>query len=210
MRGWTGDSGVTWCCEMRKGLLVSTSFLFKRVMSLQDLAGLIRIRSIVGHADFFIIEEPGKCGPTVEHVIHGLGHIVMTRQLGLFGFYLDVQFLDRRSDELLPQFQTLSSRQFDQFSFQIKDYADQTHGFAGQRRETGRSVFRARAHDLGDISQYKEFSSALSPTYAPGEGRLLHSRPHMPCASCELESRYAPVVVPLIGAGPSHRQLSEN
>ncbi len=32
----------------------------------------------------------------------------------------------------------------------------------------------------------------------------------LPCASCELKSRNALVVMPLIGAGPSHRQLSEN
>ncbi len=124
---------------------------------------------IVGQADFSIIEEPGKGCPAVEHVVHGLGHVVMTRQLGPFGFHPGFQFIDPRFDELPPQLQALLGAQADQRSLQIKDDVNQAYRFTGQWRESGRLVFRARARGLGDIGKNEEFSSAMCPTCGLGD-----------------------------------------
>lgn len=56
------------------------------------------LRGIVRRTDPSILEEPGEGRPALEHVIHGLGDLGMTRQPGAFGAHPGLESADQRAD----------------------------------------------------------------------------------------------------------------
>src|SRR5450631_3780614 len=56
---------------------------------------------IVGQADATIVEEARERGPTLEHVVHGLGDVVAARELGALLSHPGLQIGDQRRAEFL-------------------------------------------------------------------------------------------------------------
>ena len=164
-----GDQSIHGCCPLATTVRAAEGPVF----SSDGNAAQRALRGIIGQADFAIGQEADKGGPTVEHVIHGFGDFVVSRQPSAFGAHPGFQRLDLRFDILLAQLQAFGLRQTDEWTLQIKDGVDPPHRFKGQRRESGRFLFRTCECGLVNIRQDKEFPSTMAPTGGLDDGAWL-------------------------------------
>jgi len=90
---------------------------------------------IVGQADAAVIEEAGERTPALEHVVHGLGHIVVARELGALLTHPSLQIgHERRAEILANRLASFGALTVDH-PLDLEQGIDPAHHFQRQRRD---------------------------------------------------------------------------
>jgi hypothetical protein len=103
--------------------------------------------SVVRQADTAVVENAGEGGPALEHVIHRLGDVGVTRQPGAFGAHPPFERADERPDPFLADREPLLGSDTVDLALDREDLVDAAHCFDRQRR-------------FAEIGQHEEFAPA--------------------------------------------------
>jgi hypothetical protein len=120
---------------------------------------------IVAQADAAVVEEAGERRPALEHVIHGLGEIVATRQLGPLLVQPAFQIGDQGCAQLLPNGTALLDALAIDRALDVEQRVDALNRFQRQRRDHAGGLALCLAAGVGgDIGHNKERPASVDPT----------------------------------------------
>ena len=120
---------------------------------------------IVRQADAAVVEEAGEGRPALEHVIHGLGDVVVARELGALLAHPALQVGDQRCAELLADSPALLGALAIDRALDLEQGVDAPDRLQRQRRDRRRRfALRLAAGILGDIGHDEERATGVDPT----------------------------------------------
>src|SRR5664280_587200 len=121
--------------------------------------------SIIGKADSAIVEEAREHGPALEHVVHGLGDIVATRQLGALFAHPGLQIGDKGRAEFLPDSAALLGTLAVDRPLDLEQGIDPADHLQRQGRDHWRLLALSPAtRVLGQIRHDEERAPGVDPT----------------------------------------------
>ena len=164
-------------------------------LSSQSNSAQCSFSRIVGQADATVIEEARKRRPALQHVVHGLGDVVATRELGAFFAHPGFEFgNERRASPLADTAALLGAHSIDR-TLDLEQFVDTADGFQRQWRDHQRRLTLDLASRTGfDVGQREERSTRVRPA------RRFQDRPRGAIGFVKL--RVAAVGVSLQLAGP--------
>jgi len=129
---------------------------------------------VIGQADPAVVEEAGEGVPTPEHVVDGLGEVVVARQPGELGGEPCVQLGHERRTQFLAHSEPLGRVFAVNAALDIEQGIDPLHGLERDRIDHAGMIAAALlAGCAGDVGQFEE----LAPRVGKAAG-LEHGRTH--------------------------------
>jgi hypothetical protein len=88
---------------------------------------------IVGETDSSVVEEAREGIPALQHVIHRLGDIVVTREPGALGAHPVLKLNDQRGDVGPAQLEAFAGDESIEDALGVEDQIDPAYGLMRQR-----------------------------------------------------------------------------
>jgi hypothetical protein len=130
---------------------------------------------VVGQTDPSVAQEAREDVPSLEHIRHGFGDIVVPGQGSALFFHPGMQFVDQRRAVALSRGFAFIGAQAVESALDLEQGVDALDGFQADRRHDGIVLpLRLFARVACDIGKHEELSARMAP--APGfEDRSRHA-----------------------------------
>jgi len=126
---------------------------------------------VVGDADPTIVEEPGERIPAAQHVVYGLGEIMIAGQLGELVGQPDVKLGDEWRAQFLANSEPLGRTLAAQVAFDVEQRIEPLHGLQRDRIDHACTLIAALPACHGrDIGQFEELRLAWAKQPASSTG----------------------------------------